>query len=83
MNQEETPDGVRQDLIHLRLRQRERDYTEFKQIKIFVGTWNVNAKIAKESLSPWIGCSKDQDEPDIYVLGFQELDTSAEAFFVL
>jgi hypothetical protein len=48
----------------------ESEYTEYKALRLFVGTWNVNGKSPRESLAPWLtdGVS-DGDMPDIYVLG--------------
>ena len=36
--------------------------------RMFVGTWNVNGRMAAESLAPWL--SFDAADADIYVMGY-------------
>ena len=64
----------------------ESEYTEYRALRLFVGTWNVNGKVPREALSPWLldgatagaggggGASGAAvDLPDLYVIGLQEM----------
>lgn len=57
----------------------EQEYTDTKQVRIFVGSWNVNGQPAFATpVNIWLNC--DPFPPDVYAIGFQELDLSKEAF---
>lgn len=73
-----TPVAVRESLIKYEMLTKEDDFTYSRVFKIFVATWNVNDRHAVISLNNWL--SVDEDPPDIYAIGFQELDLSKEAF---
>lgn len=68
--------GARDGFIKLHLAARESEYTHTENFKVFVGTWNVNGQYPAEDVSPWLAV--DKDPPDVFCLGFQELDLSAE-----
>lgn len=65
-------------IIQAIIQAREKEYIEFKNYRIFVGTWNVNGKDPTQDLSSWLAV--DTVAPDVYAIGFQELDLSKEAY---
>eukprot|EP01133_Synstelium_polycarpum_P001192 gene1192-1373_t len=69
--------------IQNKLKDREPEFTEKRNMVIFCGTWNVNGKKPQESLDAWLKTdAATQGEPDIYAIGFQELDLTAEALLL-
>ncbi|XP_030225503.1 type II inositol 1,4,5-trisphosphate 5-phosphatase isoform X1 [Gadus morhua] len=71
--------GLRDNLIRCELLKSEDQYTHLQNFSFFLATYNVNGQPPKESLAPWLSCSTSP--PDVYCVGFQELDLSKEAFF--
>ncbi|XP_054427971.1 type II inositol 1,4,5-trisphosphate 5-phosphatase isoform X4 [Pteronotus mesoamericanus] len=71
--------GLRDTIVKSHLVQKEEDYTYIQNFRFFVGTYNVNGQSPKECLRPWL--SHGIQAPDVYCIGFQELDLSKEAFF--
>lgn len=55
------------------------EHVDTRTIRVFAGTFNVSGQYASESLSPWLECAHDID---VYAIGFQEVDLSAEAFLL-
>ncbi|PRP81515.1 inositol 5-phosphatase 4 [Planoprotostelium fungivorum] len=62
------------------LKSRESEFMEAKDLSIYFATWNVNGKKPGESLEGML-LSADY-KPDLYAIGFQELDLSAENFLL-
>ncbi|XP_053397394.1 inositol polyphosphate 5-phosphatase OCRL-like [Mercenaria mercenaria] len=71
------PLTARETLVEYLLKERQSEYVDLNNFRVFVGTWNVNGQNAS-SLEEWLAC--DKDPPDIYAVGFQELDTSNQAY---
>eukprot|EP00123_Amoebidium_parasiticum_P018177 comp24124_c0_seq2/m.43765 comp24124_c0_seq2/g.43765 ORF comp24124_c0_seq2/g.43765 comp24124_c0_seq2/m.43765 type:complete len:870 (-) comp24124_c0_seq2:278-2887(-) len=78
---EEPDEQIANEFIAKMLRNRRDEYSDKKKIRVFCGTFNVNGKMPDQSLKPWLE-ETNQDPPDIYALGFQELDLSAQAFLL-
>ncbi|CAG0879555.1 unnamed protein product [Cyprideis torosa] len=73
------PVGARDSVVRYQMVMKEEAYTDLDHLRVFCGTWNVNGQSPENvPLSSWL--AKDPDPPDIYAVGFQELDLSKEAF---
>ncbi|KAK7791378.1 hypothetical protein R5R35_007912 [Gryllus longicercus] len=73
-----TPIAARESVIRYQMAMKEHHYTYTQVLRIFIGTWNVNGQPPTVSLHDWL--AGDPEPPDIYAIGFQELDLSKEAF---
>lgn len=67
--QSEFMKGMHQQFIAKKVLRRRNEYSAKEELKIFLGTWNLNAKKPKEDLGEWLS----DKSADIYVLGFQEI----------
>ncbi|KAG0206208.1 inositol polyphosphate 5-phosphatase [Mortierella sp. GBA30] len=62
------------DSIASEMKARLNEYSQQVQIDVFIGTYNLNGKAPSgESLEAWLCFDKDVPEPDLYVIGFQEI----------
>eukprot|EP00048_Salpingoeca_helianthica_P022785 m.20360 g.20360 ORF g.20360 m.20360 type:complete len:907 (+) comp7810_c0_seq1:39-2759(+) len=77
--------SIRESWINSQMASRALEFTKMRSVSVCLGTYNVNGKYPVEEdkslmdLRPWLRF-RPSDSPDIYVLGFQELDLTAEAF---
>nr|XP_053649458.1 inositol polyphosphate 5-phosphatase OCRL-like isoform X2 [Cherax quadricarinatus] len=73
-----TPIAARESHIRHQMALREDSYTDIQNFTVFAGTWNVNGRSPTVGLAEWL--SVDEDPPDVYGIGFQELDLNTETF---
>lgn len=56
---------------------REAEYTQYRPLRLFVGSWNVNGKWPREDIAAWLtdGAKENggANMPDVYVVGLQEM----------
>ncbi|KAI8826160.1 Endonuclease/exonuclease/phosphatase [Fimicolochytrium jonesii] len=71
--------AIKEGWVAKELRARESRFVDFDSKRIFVGSWNVNGQAPSQPLKPWLGVSAEE-EPSIYILGFQELDLNTGAY---
>ena len=95
-NKNKTMDETRTDIIEVLLNTKEnrKRYEVDEPFHIYAGTWNTNGQKPTENLEDWLGCGKSKnsnhnnnnnapefkDGPDLYVLAFQELDLTKDAY---
>lgn len=52
----------------------EPEYTTFRELKLWMGTWNVNGKRIDDNINIWItGSVTGKPTADIYVFGLEEM----------
>lgn len=73
-----TPIAARESVVKYQMALKEEQFTHKQTFTVFCGTWNVNGQSPDSQVQAWLAV--DEDPPDIYAIGFQELDLSKEAF---
>ena len=73
-----SPIAARESVVHYQMSMKEDQFTKIQDFKIMTATWNVNGMSPCENVHEWL--SVDPEPPDIYAIGFQELDLTKEAF---
>jgi len=71
----------RESVVIYQMSTKEEQFTDVQSFTFFIGTWNVNGQSPDGSLDDWLAA--DDEAPDVYAIGFQELDLSKEAFVFL
>ena len=65
---------ITQEWVDKQMEQKISEFTANREVTIFTGTWNVNAKKQEGSLSGWLlHHSFNANKIDIYAVGFQEI----------
>lgn len=67
---------IRDAWIYTQISAREKEFTQYRNARIFLGTWNVNAKGKDEPLDSWLCAgwgSNGEYAPDIVAVGLQEM----------
>eukprot|EP00466_Bigelowiella_natans_P008041 jgi/Bigna1/87938/estExt_fgenesh1_pg.C_260047 len=62
------------ELVDQMMLEQRHEWTKPRELTIFCGTWNVNAKVPNENLAAWL-CPWGSEEkaPDVYCIGIQEV----------
>ncbi|KAF8592645.1 DNase I-like protein [Ramaria rubella] len=61
------------DSVRAAMMQRLSEYSSTALSTIFVGTWNLNGRPPSEPILPWLFPRSNGPDPDLFVLGFQEI----------
>ncbi|RKP15480.1 Endonuclease/exonuclease/phosphatase [Piptocephalis cylindrospora] len=77
---DEEASQVKQDWVSMEMIRREKEYCSWENVQIAIGTWNVNGRWITEDLDEWLRIGSS--EPDLIVLGLQEMDLTTEAYLV-
>ena len=65
--------SVLYEMVHNELLSRKSEYSNFTNIHVLVGTWNVNGKNPMENLDSWLQSRLIQSPCHLIVIGIQEL----------
>jgi len=68
----------RESVVNYQMSTKEDQFSDIQNFTFFVGTYNVNGQSPTGNVNDWL--AQDEDPPDLYAVGFQELDLSKEAF---
>ncbi len=76
-----TPIAARESVVKYQMSMKEEQFTHLETFTMFVGTWNVNGQAPAGTVAEWLVPDGEKEAPpDLYAVGFQELDLSKEAF---
>ena len=73
-----SPIAARESVVRYQMSMKEQEFTEIQSFSVYCATWNVNGQSPNGSVRLWL--SQCDEPPDLYAIGFQELDLSKEAF---
>lgn len=55
---------MRDHWFKVEMRRREAEYTNYENLKLFIGSWNINGKKGDDNILPWLikGCKTSTPE---------------------
>jgi len=67
-------DESRNAIVEIMMQEQRHEWTKQRDLTVFCGTWNVNAKVPNENLEAWL-CpyGAEKKAPDVYCIGIQEI----------